>query len=55
MAEETKPVEVPKEETPVTTTEAAPVAATEAPAVETTEAAPTTGMLSLGLVGWASL
>lgn len=45
MAEETKPVEVPKEETPATTTEATPVTATEAPAAETTEAAPAAGML----------
>lgn len=36
MADETKPVEVPKEETPATTTEAA--APAEAPATETTDA-----------------
>lgn len=52
MAEETKPVEVPKEETPVTITEAAPVVATETPAVEATEAAPVAGMSRSDLLGW---
>lgn len=43
MADETKPVEVPKEETPVTTTEATTA---EAPAVEAKEeaAVPAAGM-----------